>query len=89
MKTFTTYDTYAEFNRQGHNHRTRNAWEYGVKLAARGNRCHGGRLIYQRASRDYATAEVAGLDHARARLATGERWECSECHHVHEEDPAP
>lgn len=82
---FTTSNTLDEWVRQGHNTRTRAAWEHGVKVAA----LMRGRMIYEGSSADYSAAERFGYFHARKRIQDGERWECGECRQTHGEDPAP
>lgn len=77
-KTFTTSDTFSEWVREGHNGRTRNAWEHGVKVAVTG--CE---LIYQGTGRDYALAELCGRNHASLLLRAGRSWLCGECRTEH------
>jgi len=84
MSTFTTSDLFGDFRAQGHNRRTRNAWDCGVERGALGKE-----LIYQRSSADFANAELAGAEIARARIARGDRWRCDHCGTEHPRAEAP
>ena len=82
--TFRTGDLFAEFRRQGHNRRTRCAWDFGVKARA----LHF-EPLYDRAAGDFARAELAGWAAADARIKAGERWVCGECGTPHGDGGAP
>jgi rubrerythrin len=75
---FRTGDLFAEFRRQGHNPRTRAAWDAGVEGAATGRE-----LSYQRSALDYADAELQGRRAARRLLKEGRSWVCNQCGHRH------
>lgn len=60
------------------NQRTRAAFEYGVKSAARGLP-----HIYGACASDYREAEMRGYTLARAELLRGKAWLCRECYTLH------
>lgn len=83
MGTFNTFDegsTFARFREEGHNLRTRNAWENGVRIAATG-----GPLVYQDSKSDYASAELAGVSEGERLMESGLLYHCPNCGH----EPAP
>lgn len=73
-KTFRTFDTIGRFQYEGHNKRTRAAWEHGVLAAVKDDE-----LIYQVGDKDFAEAEIAGRDCANRLLQQGYVWECHCC----------
>lgn len=77
-KTFDMRDAGKEFARQGHNQRTRAAWECGILKGV-----YGGDLIYERSQRDYANAEYRGWEYATNRMARGDHFKCGECRALH------
>lgn len=76
--TFHTRDLFSIFTSQGHNPRTRNAFEYGVKCAVLDLT-----PLYDTSKSDYAAAERAGFTAAKNLLDKGKRWICDECGHRH------
>lgn len=71
---FDTLGTFEAFREQGHNPRTRNAWEHGIEAAVLGRA-----LIYSNSTSDYRNAERAGFKEARRRIAAGHSWRCACC----------
>lgn len=77
-KFFDLWSAGEEFDKQGHNPRTRAAWECGVSRAATG-----GRHVYQGSAADYAAAERAGREYAVRLLNRGYSFRCRECGALH------
>lgn len=74
-KTFTTDNCVDRWFADGHNRRTRAAFECGVHRAATGTPA----TVYAHCSQDYRLAEQAGAAEARRRMHLGERWVCDLC----------
>ena len=74
-KTFNVIDTTDEFMAQGHNPRTRNAWDCGVRLRVKGKQAG----TYRGSHADFADAELAGWRYADTLLGQGFTYTCHEC----------